>query len=244
MRRKVKTGIDGLDDMLLGGLPEMNQVVVAGGPGTGKTLFGFEFLYKGAKLGEPGVLIPLEETPEMIIDNAKSAFTGFSDIDKLIKDNTLCIYDTLDIRSYLNSREDQKETFARLVSEIEEAVQENGAKRVVFDSLSLLKLLLKGEQDYRSMSMDLVGNLRRMKLTSVLTTEIDVAEKSRMYFLPEFFFYDGIITMYSSGDGGANRALTMEVIKMRGTSHSRATVPYEITTKGMDILSLAQRGKG
>jgi len=244
MREKIKTGIEGLDRMLLGGIPELNQVVVSGGPGTGKTLFGFEFLYKGAKLGEPGVLVPLEESPEMIIENAKAAFTEFDDIDKMVKDQKLAICDTMDLRSHLNSGGNPRDSFAQLTTQIESIIETTHAKRVFFDSLSILKLLLKDEQEYRSISVDLVNNFRRLKLTSILTVEIDVAEKSRMFFQPEFFFYDGIITMYSSGDGGANRSLTLEIIKMRGTNHSRATVPYEITPRGVDILSLAQRGGG
>lgn len=244
-RNKVPTGIEGVDKMLFGGIPEFNQVVLAGGPGAGKTLFGFEYLYKGAKAGEPGLLFSLEEDPHMIVENAKNAFSQFDDIDKLIADKKLIIYDTQDIRAYLHDggqSQGPMYTFGKLVSDIESIVESTKAKRVVVDSLSLVKLLMLDQLEYRNVSIDLVNTLRRLKVTAFLIIEIDVAEKNRMLFQPEFFIYDGIITMYSSGDEGANRALTLEIIKMRGTKHSRTTVPYEITPSGLGVLLLAQRG--
>ena len=243
MRGKIPTGIEGVDKMLFGGIPTFNQVILAGGPGAGKTLFGFEFLYKGAKAGEIGLLFSLEEQPKLIIENAKEAFSQFEDIDKLIEDKKLIIYDTSDIRAYLrNNGQGSMYTFGKLVSDMETIITQTNAKRVVIDSLSIIKLLMPDQLEYRNVSIDLVSTLRRLQVTTLLVVEVDVAEKAKMFFQPEFFIYDGIITMYSSGDEGANRALTLEIIKMRGTKHSRTTVPYEITPSGLGVLLLAQRG--
>lgn len=243
MRDKILVGIDGVDKMLNGGIPEFNQVVLAGGPGAGKTLFGFEFLYKGAKNGEVGLFFSLEEHPDMVIENAKEAFSDYTDIDELISNKKLIIYDTADIRAYIkDSKDGPRYSFGKLMSDIDTAITATGATRLVFDSLSVIKLLISDSLDYRNISMDLITAFRNMGITALFTVEIEAAEKNRLFFQPEFFIYDGIITMYSGSNEGSNRTLTLEIIKMRGANHSRSTVPYEITPSGINVLLLAQRG--
>ena len=70
--KRIPTGIAGLDVLLLGGLPQTSATMVQGGTGTGKTLMGLHFLLEGARLGEPGILFTLEETPAQIRAVAKS----------------------------------------------------------------------------------------------------------------------------------------------------------------------------
>lgn len=88
---RVKTGIKGLDAMLNGGIPNRHHVLICGGPGTGKTMLGLEFLYHGAKAGEPGLFITLEELPSRIIDNAIATFPGWKDFNKLIDQKAISI---------------------------------------------------------------------------------------------------------------------------------------------------------
>ncbi|RLE59540.1 MAG: KaiC domain-containing protein, partial [Thermoprotei archaeon] len=61
MIERVKSGIPGLDEILNGGIPRRNIVLLSGGPGTGKSIMGQQFLYNGLLQGEPGVLVALEE---------------------------------------------------------------------------------------------------------------------------------------------------------------------------------------
>ena len=64
---RVKTGIPGMDEILHGGIPERNVVLLSGGPGTGKSIFCQQFLFKGVEeYDEPGILIALEEHPVQI----------------------------------------------------------------------------------------------------------------------------------------------------------------------------------
>ncbi|MEM5830349.1 MAG: ATPase domain-containing protein [Candidatus Aenigmatarchaeota archaeon] len=69
--RRVKTGIPGLDDLLNGGIPERNVVLLSGGPGTGKTIFAQQFLWNGLQMEENGVYVALEEHPAVNNVNAK-----------------------------------------------------------------------------------------------------------------------------------------------------------------------------
>ena len=70
----LETGIPGLDTLLKGGLPKGRIISVCGGPGTGKTTFGIQFLIQGALNGENGALLSLEETPEQILEDTQNIF--------------------------------------------------------------------------------------------------------------------------------------------------------------------------
>ena len=85
--------------ILGGGIPEGNQVILAGGPGAGKTLFCMAFLYKNAQQGLDSAMISFEETKEEIIRNSKEAFPDFIELDQLINSGTLRIYDIKDLMS-------------------------------------------------------------------------------------------------------------------------------------------------
>jgi len=88
---RVKTGISGLDELLNGGIPEKRHVAIYGGPGAGKTSVCFEYLYRGAKAGENGIYITLEETQDDIVENMKSTFQMLADIPQVIKSGALKI---------------------------------------------------------------------------------------------------------------------------------------------------------
>src|SRR6185503_6114131 len=84
---KAPTGIDGLDEITGGGLPQGRPTLVCGGPGCGKSLLAIEFLVHGAgQFGEPGVLMSFEESAAEMTQNVRSL--GF-DLDQLTRDNQL-----------------------------------------------------------------------------------------------------------------------------------------------------------
>src|SRR5690349_1485394 len=86
---KAPTGIEGFDQITFGGLPQGRPTLVCGGPGCGKTLFGLEFLIRGAtQFNEPGVCLSFEETAEELSRNVASL--GF-DVDRLVASNKLSI---------------------------------------------------------------------------------------------------------------------------------------------------------
>src|SRR5260370_14419442 len=67
----VQTGIEGLDQILLGGIPRTNVILVRGTTGTGKTLLGVEFIYRGAvEFDEPGMIVEFETSPEKLMQDA------------------------------------------------------------------------------------------------------------------------------------------------------------------------------
>ncbi len=235
--QKVSTGVEGLDDLLYGGIPEMNQIVIAGGPGSGKTLLSMEILYHAAKNGTPVAFIALEEEPSTVIKNFKNAFPAFSDIDDLIKSGTMIVGGE-DAATRIQSMSDSESyTFGNIVSDIESIVGSNSAKLIAVDSVSLLKMLISEKLLYRKSMLALTSNLRRLGVTGILTAEMLSSERKDLKFSQEFFIFDGIVAMYQVGEED-KRALAVEVVKMRGSNHSWALVPYEITSNGFKVYSI------
>ena len=86
---KTPSGIRGLDEITFGGLPKGRPTLIAGGPGSGKTLMSMEFLVRGAiDFNEPGVFMAFEETAEELAQNVASL--GF-DLEELIAEKKIVV---------------------------------------------------------------------------------------------------------------------------------------------------------
>src|SRR3954465_9272132 len=131
---KAPTGIAGLDEITGGGLPRGRPTLICGGAGCGKTLFGMEFLVRGAtEFGEPGVFIAFEETADELGQNVRSL--GF-DLEKLIAKNKIAVdYGHLARGEFAETGDfDLEGLFLRLNM----AIDAVGAKRVVLDTIEPL----------------------------------------------------------------------------------------------------------
>ncbi len=233
---RLKTGIAGLDEMLFGGIPMQNQVVIAGGPGSGKSLLCFEVLYNCARSGVPAAFITFEDRPEDVLKNAKEAFRDFGDIDGLVDDGMLNVCEEgLPIKA-IDREKDSMTSFGKIISDMEGMIRDTKARCVALDSISLLQLVFPGTNtlSYRRSIVSLTASLRKMGVTALLTTEMSYADMDREGFSPEFFVFDGIISLQKNSKSD-RREFGMEIIKMRGTNHSTAFAPYEITPSGFKV---------
>lgn len=231
-----QTGISGLDSMLFGGIPLKNQVILAGGPGAGKTLLAFEFLYKNAKMGNKSIFFSLDESPDRVLKNSKEAFTQFTDIDQLIDSKSLIIEGEDPQTSLFGDSENSNYEFGKLVSDIEALVTSEKATRIVIDSSSILEMLVKDQLSFRRSMISMATNFRRLGVTSILTSELPDPERTGLKFRSTYFIFDGIVIMYQMTQE-QRRIPGIEVIKMRGTKHSFVTAPYEITPEGFKIFT-------
>ncbi len=234
---KIKTGISGLDQMLYGGIEKNSQVLIAGGPGTGKTLMTFEILYNCAKSGINSAFIALEESAKQVIKNAKSAFPDFTDIDELIKSKRLIVDGEDPSLKVQQATDSESYAFGGIVADIENVILSNGSKVVAIDSVSILRLVLETESAYRKAMLALVSNLKRLGVTSILVSEVSSSDRRDVKFTPEFFIFDSVIVMYPQSDEN-KRLLELEIIKSRGSNHSWALAPYEITPNGFRIFTI------
>lgn len=210
-----QTGIPGLDELFEHkGIPEGNMVLLAGACGTGKSIFGMQYLYKGAEKGEAGVYITLEEPPERIVKNME-AF-GWN-VKKLIDEGKLLIK-----RPEIYELEALKRT-------IFDSVERIGAKRLVIDSFTLISSYLDDNYDVRKTMFDLGHEIKKLECTTLLIS--DMVERSSTFSVSGFeeFIADGVIVLYLVQDTSKNYLLrTLLIRKMRGTQHSLKYIPLKI----------------
>lgn len=218
---RTKTGIPGLDDLLGGGIPEGNLVVVSGDPGSGKTSFCIEFLHNGVvKYGEPGLYVSLEESEAEIVKQA--AYYGF-DLIPLIKERKLKI-ETVQLYD-----------FEKLKNAVEESADTVRARRIVIDPGVIFRLFFEKELEARKSIMELGRMLKRVGATTVITNEISLETAHSLFGLEEYVA-DGVILLYHTKI--ENRFIrSIGILKMRGTKISEKLHPLELGLNGLRVLS-------
>ena len=241
---RVVTGIPGLDDILHGGIPKRNVVLLSGGPGTGKSIFGQQYLYNGLKLGEPGVLVVLEEHPVQVRVSMSQFGWNVRPYEEkgmfaIVDAFTAGIGEAAQRERYVVRAPDD---FQSLVDVLREAIRDVGAVRAVIDSVTTLYITKPAMA--RGMVLQLKKILSGMGCTSILVSQVSVTERG--FGGPGVeHAADGIIRLdLDEVDGELRRSII--VWKMRGTSHSMRRHPFEITDKGMivkaeEVIKIAGR---
>jgi circadian clock protein KaiC len=229
----IETMVDGLDNILDGGIPSKSQMLIAGGPGTGKTLLSLEVLYNCSKNGIPSAFIAFDQRPSDIIKNAKNTFAKMTDIDDLTKNRLLTI-DGYDLASKVATNVEDESTYSMsgLISEVEGIAKNINAEVVAIDSLSFLKLMLGKTLLYSKTVSSLISILRRHGATSIFTLDIPYYSMNKMKFGQELILFDGVLALYQEHEDMKTEFI-MQVVKMRGNSHSRSLSHYEITPGGI-----------
>jgi len=235
MADKVKTGISGLDDILMGGIPRGNCVLLAGSAGTGKTVLSQQFLFKGASSGDNGSYISLVEPADKIIKNMK-AFTFYDP--KMVTDNNVKVVDmTKDMRLRGLDFDD----IAGLVSVIKDIVEDNNSKRVVIDSITALCENIQHKNKIRDFILELGFELMYLECTTILISEISPQTFKYSVYGIEEFIADGVVLL-SDFERKGELIRTLQVIKMRGVGHSRNKQVMKIMDEGINLLPMFKAG--
>ncbi len=221
---RVPTGIEGLDELLGGGFPKGRIILVSGGPGTGKTVFAMQYLYRGVvEHGDKGVFVTLDEPIERLDENMASF--GI-DLPKLREEGKLSIV-ALNPIQFVTIRP------GGLIHIIREAVKP-GVKRLAIDPLTTMLLQEKDPYQQRLDIMRLFSTLSELGCTVVVTSEARHATLTRTFHVEEFLA-DGVIILHKVIlKSKVIQALQIE--KMRGITYDGQLRPYQITTeKGMVV---------
>jgi len=233
---KVATGIAGLDEVTLGGLPRGRTTLVAGAAGAGKSLFGIEFLVRGARdLGEPGVLMSFEESRDELVENVSSM--GY-DVEQLERDGLLVVDAVrVDRTQFIETGGfDLEGLFLRLGA----AVDQIGATRVTLDTIEVLFSALGNEAIIRAELSRLFRWLKDRGLTTVVTGERGRAGEMTRFGIEEYVSDCVIVLDHRVDQEISTRRL--RVVKYRGSLHGTNEYPFLITATGLVVVPITSLG--
>jgi circadian clock protein KaiC len=233
---KTPTGIQGLDEITLGGLPRGRPTLISGGAGSGKTMFGLEFLVRGAtQYNEPGVFVSFEESIPDLTKNAASL--GF-DLARLAADKKLFLDHVLITRSEIS--ESGEYDLDGLFIRIADAVQRVGARRVVLDTIESLFSELPNPGILRAEIRRLFGWLKEKGLTTVITAERDRPDRLTRHGIEEFVSDCVIVLDHRVREDISTRRL--RIVKYRGSTHGTNEYPFLIDEQGISVLPISSLG--
>ncbi len=226
---KAPTGIPGLDEITFGGLPAGRPTLVAGGPGSGKTLLGVSFLVEGARrFNEPGVLLSFEEKADELSTDVRSL--GY-DLEKLCEEKKLLVdYVHVDRAEIEETGEyDLEGLFVRL----DHAIKEIGAKRVMLDTIETLFGGLKDTGILRAELRRLFRWLRDRGMTAIVTAERGENQFTRQGL--EEYITDAVISLDHRVDDQISTR-RIRIVKYRGSTHGTNEYPFLIGRDGINVL--------
>ena len=226
---KIPTGINGFDEITMGGLPKGRPTLICGEAGSGKTLFSTEFLVRGiVQFNEPGVFIAFEEKAEELTTNVASL--GF-DLKKLTKQNKLRI-------DYVHIKRSEIEETGEydldgLFIRIGHAIDSIGAKRVVLDTIENLFAGLTNQAVLRAELRRLFQWLKEKGVTAIVTGEKGDGTLTREG-LEEYVSDCVILLDHRVSNQISTRRL--RIIKYRGSLHGTNEYPFLIDEEGISVL--------
>jgi len=239
----VATGIQGFDELISGGFPKGRTILVVGGPGTGKTIFAAQFLYKGIyEQKENGVFVSLDESKDHFYSEMKHFGWDFK---KAEDERKFAFMDATRISRVAMLKEQlyKEETKSlrgkqlsidQLVEELQAKIRLIDAKRIVVDTLAALFKRFADPLERRNAVVDLIESLSDLGVTTIVTTELGHLGLERSA-LEEEFLVHGVIMMQTLFSGGTTtRAIQVE--KMRGVKANPSLVPYTIDKGGIEVF--------
>jgi len=231
----IKTGIKGLDSILLGGIPRTNVILVQGVTGSGKTVMGSEFIYRGAALyNEPGLIVVFETSPEKLIRDA----AGFGwNLDELQQQKKLQIIFT--------SPEVLDQELRSPDSLLLETAKEIGAQRIFVDGIGLLNTNLVDSNSvhrtYRELLQQLIESLHRENLTAMFSLELGNAHDSIAAAAGSIDFLADTIIQLCRERHGRRMQRSLEILKSRGQDYEGGEHTLHVTGGlGLEVFRRVQ----
>jgi len=224
---RIPSGIFGLDELVEGGFEKGSVILVTGSAGTGKTTFGLQFLYYGARdFNEAGVLISFEESKDSLYRHNEEYGWNFEELEK---------------KKLFSVLEYKPHQVGKLLEQgggpIRDAIKAINAKRLVIDSITAYSLLFKDEYQQRESILAFFDMLRKWGCTSIVISEMTPqeaeSERGSVGFLA-----DAVISLYYEKKEQKDvRVHSMEILKMRGTRHTNKLCAIAFEQDGVRIYA-------
>lgn len=233
----LKTGIDGLDNLFAdGGIPKGSSVLIAGGPGTGKSILCRQICYNRISQGRRCMYVSFEETRERIVKSMESF--GWN-VSPYVEQGTFLIQkiNPLDVLRMKFGSLGGSGSATEISYKIKPLIipKDFQPEVIVVDSLSaIIAASVTKEKNYRVYLQQLFNFFEETGATSFLITETDPIPNRFSETGIEEFLADGIIVLYNvqMQDGREN---AIEVLKMRYGKHEKKIVSLEITEHGIEV---------
>jgi circadian clock protein KaiC len=234
----VRTGIAGFDTILMGGIPRTNVILVEGGVGTGKTLFGLEFIYNGiTRFNEPGIVVVFETSPDKLIRDAATMGWDFPALQAQKK-----------LQIVFTSPQVIEQELRSADSLLIEMANEIGAQRIFIDGIGLLRqasgngspMPFAGPGSYRDLLQQLIEGLDREHLTAMLSHETGAYPEVQLTMESAGFLVDTVIRLRRTL---AHRRIhrSIEIIKSRGQNYEPGEHTLQINGgKGLEVFRRVQ----
>jgi len=230
---RVKSGINGLDELTEGGFPDRTVNLLSGPAGSAKSLFGLQYVHRGAlDYGDVGIYLTLEESRDNVL---RAANAYGMDLQSLEKSGKIHLLDFGEIRTDIDLGEELDlgvVSFVNLRDFLTKLIKRTGARRLVVDSISAIGLYYGNQDEFRRELFAFCRFLKGQEMTSLLITEAVETLGSR--FDVEQFVADSIISLGYENVGGEYRR-TLTIYKMRFTKHEPYKHPFLITKSGIEI---------
>jgi len=235
VKEYVFTGVTGFDELLEKGIPKGNAMIIAGGAGSGKTIFCSQTMINKAEEGKKCLIMTLEEKEEKLIQHMEDF--GWP-ADELIKKGNLKIMriNPFDITRNVDALLAKQK--GELLIDIEPVILPDDFKKpdfVVIDSLTAISSAFTGKDDsYRIYIEQLFRFLEQTEATSFLITETEQIPKIFSQTGVEEFLADGVIVIYNIKHENV-RENAIEILKLRGAAHRKKIVAMQITGGGIVV---------
>ncbi len=226
---RVSTGVPGLDRVLNGGLPRNRLYLIEGAPGTGKTTLAINFLLEGKNQGQRGLYISLSESKEELESVAASHGWDITGIDLYEMDAAEGRFSPEEQYTLLHPDEVELAETTKHVFELVEKVKPD---RVVFDSLSEMRLLARDPLRYRRQILSLKHFFAGRKITILLLDDLTSGPND----LQLQSIAHGVIQLNRLGqEYGVSRRF-LNVVKLRGAEFQDGSHDYAIRRGGLEVF--------
>jgi circadian clock protein KaiC len=219
---RISTGISGLDGLIEGGIPKGSTVLIAGNPGTGKTILTAHFLYDGLTKNENAIYVSFSESKEQFFDNTERFEMDFRKFQHQNK------FSFLDLAAITN------DGMQDALEEVLATIKETHAKRIVVDSFSAILQSFQTLNEARIALHVVLGKMLRAEgVTNMLIGEVPMGSNNIGSGIEEFVA-DGIIKLEHGNDNA--HPIKIKIIKMRSTAINRESHVCVIKRRGMIVF--------